>query len=72
MAVLPYLKFPTARSRLGNGKVEGGIILPVSVKLPGGFISTSNRKTRRPTPWMRRLLTHSPRTCSSISAATLD
>jgi hypothetical protein len=37
MAVLPYVKFPTARSGLGNGKVEGGIILPVSFNVPGGF-----------------------------------
>ena len=37
VAVLPYVKFPTARSGLGNGKVEGGIILPVSVNVPGGF-----------------------------------
>jgi hypothetical protein len=37
MAVLPYLKFPTARSGLGNGKLEGGIILPVSFGVPGGF-----------------------------------
>jgi len=37
MAVLPYVKFPTARSRLGNGKVEGGIILPISFGVPGGF-----------------------------------
>jgi hypothetical protein len=37
IAVLPYVKFPTARSGLGNGKLEGGIILPVSVSVPGGF-----------------------------------
>jgi hypothetical protein len=37
MAVLPYVKFPTARSGLGNGKVEGGIILPISFSVPGGF-----------------------------------
>jgi hypothetical protein len=37
MAVLPYFKFPTARSGLGNGKVEGGIILPVGCNVPGGF-----------------------------------
>jgi hypothetical protein len=37
MAVLPYVKFPTARSGLGNGKVEGGVILPISFGVPGGF-----------------------------------
>ena len=37
MAVLPYVKFPTARSGLGNGKLEGGIILPISFSVPGGF-----------------------------------
>jgi len=37
MAVLPYVKFPTARSGLGNGKLEGGLILPISFSAPGGF-----------------------------------
>ena len=37
IAVLPYIKFPTALAGLGNGKVEGGIILPISVNVPGGF-----------------------------------
>ena len=37
MAVLPYVKFPTARSGLGNGKLEGGVILPISFSVPGGF-----------------------------------
>lgn len=37
VAVLPYVKLPTARSGLGNGKVEGGIILPISFSVPGGF-----------------------------------
>jgi hypothetical protein len=37
MAVLPYVKFPTARSGLGNGELEGGIILPISFSVPGGF-----------------------------------
>jgi hypothetical protein len=37
MAVLPYVKLPTARSGLGNGKVEGGIILPISFGVPDGF-----------------------------------
>ncbi|MGD0503006.1 MAG: transporter [Steroidobacteraceae bacterium] len=37
VALLPYVKLPTAQSGLGNGKVEGGLILPVSVNAPGGF-----------------------------------
>jgi hypothetical protein len=37
VALLPYIKFPTAQSRLGNGKIEAGVILPVSFSVPGGF-----------------------------------
>jgi hypothetical protein len=37
LALLPYLKLPTAQSGLGNGRVEGGMILPVSLTAPGGF-----------------------------------
>lgn len=37
LALLPYVKFPTARSGLGNGKVEGGLILPVDFAVAGGF-----------------------------------
>jgi len=36
-ALLPYVKLPTARSELGNGKVEGGLIVPISLNAPGGF-----------------------------------
>jgi hypothetical protein len=36
-ALLPYVKLPTAQSGLGNGRVEGGLILPISVSAPGGF-----------------------------------
>ena len=32
-AALPYLKAPTARSGIGNGEVEGGVILPINYKL---------------------------------------
>ena len=34
-AVMPYLKLPTANSDLGNGKLEGGIIVPFSFDGPG-------------------------------------
>ncbi|HXW64259.1 MAG TPA: transporter [Burkholderiaceae bacterium] len=37
VALLPYVKLPTARSGLGNGKVEGGVIVPVSLAAPNGF-----------------------------------
>ena len=37
VALLPYVKIPTARSGLGNGSVEGGLILPISISAPGGF-----------------------------------
>jgi Putative MetA-pathway of phenol degradation len=37
LALLPYVKLPTANSDLGNGKTEGGIILPMSVGAPLGF-----------------------------------
>jgi hypothetical protein len=35
LAVMPYLKLPTANSDLGNGKLEGGIIVPFSFDGPG-------------------------------------
>jgi len=37
VAFLPYIKLPTAHSGLGNGRVEGGMILPISFSAPGGF-----------------------------------
>jgi hypothetical protein len=35
LAVMPYLKLPTANSDLGNGKLEGGIIVPFAFDGPG-------------------------------------
>jgi hypothetical protein len=35
--LLPYAKFPTSTDSLGNNAVEGGIICPLSIKLPGDF-----------------------------------
>jgi len=32
-AVIPFLKLPTASHGLGNGKVEGGVALPISLAL---------------------------------------
>ena len=37
VALLPYVKLPTAQSGLGNGSVEGGLILPISISVPGDF-----------------------------------
>lgn len=37
LALSPYLKLPTARSSIGNGAVEGGLIAPINVDLPAGF-----------------------------------
>lgn len=35
--LMPYLKIPTARSGIGNGRVEGGLIVPLSIELPNDF-----------------------------------
>ncbi|MDQ6630376.1 MAG: transporter [Verrucomicrobiota bacterium] len=35
--VMPFVKFPTRPDSSGNNAVEGGIIFPLSVKLPGGW-----------------------------------
>jgi len=37
LAVMPFLKIPTAGDDLGNDAVEGGIIVPLAVELPGGW-----------------------------------
>ncbi len=36
-ALLPYVKLPTAQSGLGNGRVEGGLIAPLSFSAPHDF-----------------------------------
>jgi hypothetical protein len=35
VSLLPFVKLPTARHGLGNGAVEGGIVAPIAVALPG-------------------------------------
>jgi hypothetical protein len=35
--LLPFVKFPTSTDHLGNNSVEGGVILPLAVKLPGDW-----------------------------------
>jgi hypothetical protein len=34
LAINPYIKAPTARAGIGNGAVEGGVIIPMTVNLP--------------------------------------
>lgn len=35
--LMPFIKIPTAKSALGNGKVEGGLIAPLAIDLGAGF-----------------------------------
>jgi len=37
MALILYVKIPTAARTLGNTQVEGGLIVPISMTLPAGF-----------------------------------
>ncbi len=37
LAIIPYVKFPTAASNIGNGAYEGGVIAPFSYPLPLGL-----------------------------------
>ena len=36
-ALMPFVKIPTADDAIGNGAVEGGLIVPLAVALPSGF-----------------------------------
>ena len=40
LALIPYVKFPTASRYLGNGHVDGGVIAPFSAPLPLDFTLT--------------------------------
>lgn len=40
LSLLPYVKLPTAGHDVGNGRVEGGLIAPMSVSLPAKFTLT--------------------------------
>lgn len=40
IAVLPYVKAPTAPNGIGNREWEGGLIIPVNITLPKGFTLT--------------------------------
>lgn len=35
--LIPFIKFPSGPNRLNHGHVEGGLILPLALSLPGGF-----------------------------------
>jgi hypothetical protein len=37
MAVMPFIKLPTANADLGNGHVEGGLIVPFAFAVPGDW-----------------------------------
>lgn len=37
LALMPYVKLPTNQDDLGNNSVEGGLIVPLAVELPGGW-----------------------------------
>jgi hypothetical protein len=39
VAVRPFVKIPTAKSSLGNGKVEGGLIVPIEYSIPGSQLT---------------------------------
>lgn len=37
LAVMPFIKLPSASEGLGNGFIEGGLIVPFALSLPAGF-----------------------------------
>ena len=37
LAVMPFIKIPSADDELGNGEVEGGLIIPFAASLPGDW-----------------------------------
>lgn len=41
LALYPFVKIPTARRSLGNGKVEGGLIVPIEFELRGSAVSVT-------------------------------
>ena len=61
LALMPYVKWPTAPGNLGNGEVEGGLIVPASVELPSGWglglqtgidVLKEGANTRHEAAWM--------------------
>jgi hypothetical protein len=41
LAIKPFVKIPTAKRSLGNGKVEGGVVVPIAFALPGSQLSVT-------------------------------
>jgi hypothetical protein len=39
LALRPFVKIPTAKRSLGNGKVDGGVIVPIDYAIPGSQLS---------------------------------
>lgn len=39
VAVRPFVKIPTAKRSLGNGRVEGGLVVPIDYAIPGSPLS---------------------------------
>ncbi len=37
LALMPWVKAPTSSAGVGNGAVEGGLIVPLAISLPAGF-----------------------------------
>jgi len=40
LALLPFVKLPTAGRGLGNGKLEAGLAVPINISAPGGWTVT--------------------------------
>ena len=40
VALVPFVKLPTARRGIGNGKMEGGLAIPVNLPLAGSMTAT--------------------------------
>ncbi len=40
LAILPFVKLPTARAGIGNGKLEGGVAVPINISVSGGWTVT--------------------------------
>jgi hypothetical protein len=40
VAIVPYVKAPTAAAGVGNGEVEGGVIVPIVLSLPANWSLT--------------------------------
>jgi hypothetical protein len=41
IAVRPFVKIPTAKRSLGNGEVEGGVVVPIAFAIPGSQLSVT-------------------------------